>query len=123
MATTRNKVPAEDACPWESGELGRSEVHVRVATPQEMAAVDDALGLQMISIRLQKRLLEALKDIAKFHGIGYQPMIRDLLNRFARSEIRTLMEMRLHGLEHEPGETPMKPVDDFMARIQDKKAA
>lgn len=123
MATTRNKVPVEDACPWESGKLGRSEEHVRVATPEEMAAVDNALGLQMISIRLQKGLLEALKDIAKFHGIGYQPMIRDLLNRFARSEIRTLMEMRLHGLEHEPGEAPMKPVDDFMARIQDKKAA
>lgn len=123
MATTRKKVPADDACPWESGQLGRDEEHVRVATKEEMATVDDSLGLQMISIRLQKGLLDALKDIAKFHNIGYQPMVRDLLNRFAKSEIRTIMENRLEGLEHEPREAPMKPVDDFMARMQEPKAA
>lgn len=119
MSTTRKKALAHDECPWEAGELGQSEEHVRVATAEEMAEVDSALGLQMISIRLQKGLLDALKEIAKYHGIGYQPMIRDLLNRFARSEIKTILESRLSGLEKEPPtEAPMKPVDDFVARLK-----
>jgi hypothetical protein len=118
MSTTRKKALDQAQCPWESGELGRSEEHVRVATPEEMAQVDSALGLQMISIRLQKSLITALKEIAEHHGIGYQPMIRDLLTRFARSEIRTILEGRLSGLEKEPAEPRMKPVDDFVARLK-----
>jgi len=118
MATTHKKASDQAKCPWESGELGRSEEHVRVATAEEMAEVDNSLGLQMISIRLQKSLIAALKEIAEHHGIGYQPMIRDLLTRFARSEMRTLLEGRLSGLEKEPAEPPMKPVDDFVARIK-----
>ena len=41
----------------------------------------------MISIRLQKDLIKKLKLIAKYHGIGYQLLIRDLLQRFARNEL------------------------------------
>lgn len=115
---TRKKTLDNGECLWESGQLGQSEQHVRVATPEEMAEVDAALGLQMISIRLQKGLIDALKEIANYHGIGYQPMIRDLLNRFARSEIKTILESRLSGLEKEPEEPPMKPVDDFVARLK-----
>lgn len=119
MSTTRKNAPAQKACPWETGELGQSEEHVRVATDAEMREVDDALELQMISIRLQKGLLCALKDIARHHGIGYQPMIRDLLNRFAMSEIRTILQDRLANLDDNESKTPpMKPVDDFMSKIK-----
>lgn len=118
MSTTHDKTTGQPECPWDSGELGRSEEHVRVATPEEMAEVDDSLGLQMISIRLQKSLLKALKEIAAYHGIGYQPMVRDLLNRFARSEIRTILEDRLSSLDNAPEEPASKPVDDFVAKIR-----
>lgn len=104
---------------WEDGELGRDEAHVRVADDGETAQVDEALELQMISIRLQKGLLDALKEIAGHHGIGYQPMIRDLLNRFARSEIRGMLQDRLADLDDTDGsEATVQPVDDFVDRLK-----
>ena len=49
---------------WESGELGRDEEFVRKAQTSD-DSLDEKLGLQMISIRLQKSLIEDLKDIAE----------------------------------------------------------
>ncbi|HET7268314.1 MAG TPA: hypothetical protein VFJ15_09405 [Oleiagrimonas sp.] len=83
-----------------------------------MKETDEALELQMISIRLQKALIEDLKAIAKYHRIGYQPMVRDLLNRFVRSEKRTLLLDQLSNLDDTPEEPGSKPVDDFIARIR-----
>lgn len=77
--------------PWETGELGRDENHVRRATPEREAAVHEALGLQLISIRLQKRMIEDLKFIAKANGIGYQPLIRDILDRFVVHEVKKII--------------------------------
>ncbi|WP_147292904.1 hypothetical protein [Dyella psychrodurans] len=119
MTAARKKEAIQQDCPWESGQLGMSEEHVRVATSEEMMEVDVALGLQPISIRLQKGLLDALKAIAKYHGIGYQPMIRDLLNRFAISESKEIYQKLLEEAkrkESEAGE-PTVPVGDFMRRI------
>jgi hypothetical protein len=82
-------VPTEDE--WERGDLGRDENFVRRSPPEREDAVDDALELQMISIRLQKELIRALKAIADYHGIGYQPLMRDILARFSRVEM-----LRIH---------------------------
>jgi hypothetical protein len=82
----------DEQSPWESGELGRSEEHVIVAAPEVEAALDEALGLQPISVRLQQSLIKDLKLIARYHGIGYQPLLRDALNRFARFELREMAE-------------------------------
>ncbi len=101
---------------WESGALGQSEEHVAVATGSKQE-VDEALGMQLISIRLQKQLLGDLKKIAEYHGVGYQPMIRDLLNRFARSEIKKILCQRLSDLEAEDSvvsESSTDPVKEFM---------
>lgn len=83
---------ADEPCPWESGELGRSEANVVVAPPDAEAALDEALCLQPISVRLQQSLIKDLKLIAKYHGIGYQPLMRHALNRFARFELREMAE-------------------------------
>lgn len=119
MSNAHKKMAPESELPWETGALGQSEEHVRVATNSEMREVDDALDLQMISIRLQKGLLQALKEIAAHHGIGYQPMVRDLLNRFARSEIKSILQDRLSSLDDDASDVPaMKPVDDFMNKLK-----
>jgi hypothetical protein len=73
-----------DAELWESGKLGRSAKHIRIASDEEEQAVDDALGLQLISIRLHKSLIEKLKQLALLEGIGYQPLIRQVLTRYLR---------------------------------------
>lgn len=75
---------------WESGALGRDAAHAKRAPKELQQQVDDALGLQMISIRLNKDLIEELKTIAKIHGVGYQPLMRDALKRFAAAEFKRL---------------------------------
>ncbi len=106
-----------DADRWgPEGDMGNQANHVAPATQEDANAVNDALGLQMISIRLQRGLLQDLKLIADYHGIGYQPMIRDLLNRFVRSEISGILRDRLDAIEQQvtPESTP--PVEEFMRR-------
>ncbi|MCL7943444.1 hypothetical protein [Marinobacter sp. ATCH36] len=76
---------------WEDGSLGREEEFVRVSKNVDDAALDEAAGLQPISIRLQKSLIEDFKMIAEINGIGYQPLIRQVLKRFADSEKRRIL--------------------------------
>ena len=45
----------------------------------------------MISIRLSKSLIEDFKNIASIHGLGYQPLMRQALERFADGEKRMLL--------------------------------
>ena len=45
----------------------------------------------MISIRLQKSLIEDFKLLADLHGLGYQPLMRQILTRFADSEKKRLL--------------------------------
>jgi hypothetical protein len=75
---------------WENGELGQDADHA-VAAPVGLAQqIDDVLGMQMISIRLPKELIEEYKMIARVHKLGYQPLMRDALKRFAEGEIKKL---------------------------------
>jgi hypothetical protein len=82
-------------CRWESGELGLSAEHAVVAPATLEREVDDALGLQLISIRLPRRLIDDLKLIAKKEGLGYQPLVRRVLMRFAEMEFRSMAHERL----------------------------
>src|SRR5271166_2598254 len=61
---------------WESGKRGS---HSTVATDEDEAALDEAMELQMISIRLPQSVVEKLKGLAKKEGIGYQPYTRQVL--------------------------------------------
>jgi predicted DNA binding CopG/RHH family protein len=88
MATDRFHESVEA---WEEGKLGRDKKHAEKADATLERALDNAIGMQMISIRLQKKLIENLKIIAKHHGIGYQPLIRQLLTRFVVAEFKNLL--------------------------------
>lgn len=88
----RPKAHEEPHDPWEDGDYGKSEKHVKVAPKADEDALDEALELQMISIRLQKELIAEMKFIAKYHRIGYQPLVRDVLGRFARAEMLKIAE-------------------------------
>lgn len=113
--------------PWE--ELDQDlEENTIVASNEQSKEIDDALGLQMVSIRLQKKLIKKLKLIADHHGVGYQPLIRDLLNRFAKSELQCIlieMQKKRDELERmqesEINHQPMPVIDDFLKR--EKKLA
>lgn len=76
---------------WDSGQLGSDEKFVQRSPVGAERELDDSLGLQAISIRIPKDLIEQFKLIAKIHGIGYQPLMREALKRFAHAEIRGIL--------------------------------
>lgn len=73
---------------WDDRELGADAEHAHRVSPgrerQLHAMIDDALDLEMISIRLQAGLIDAYKELAKREGIGYQPLMRQILTRYIR---------------------------------------
>lgn len=78
---------------WESRALGADINHVGVAGDERLVALDDALGLQSISIRLPKQMIEQYKLIAHFHGVGYQPLMRDVMARFLPGALIEILEL------------------------------
>ncbi|HSW70879.1 MAG TPA: CopG family antitoxin [Gammaproteobacteria bacterium] len=84
----KTELPEEGSSPevWDNQELGASEEFVRKSSPEREKMVDDNLGLQTISIRLQKSLIDDLKALAEEDGIGYQPYVRQALTRLVRRE-------------------------------------
>lgn len=103
------QIPDVD-CAWEDGTLGQDENYVAVAEPNE-AAVNSSLGLQPISIRLEKSLIEDFKLIAEFHGLSYQPLMRQALRRFAEGEKRRLLRESLCQTKQDAKAKHSEPVE------------
>lgn len=101
---------------WESGEYGRSDEHVVVASESAHAELEQGMAMKLVSIRLPVGLIEALKMIAEHHEIAYQPMIRDLLNRFARSEFNQIMRDMDAKMRQAQEEESSPPVQAFIDR-------
>lgn len=83
-------IPASDEA-WDERSLGADEAFVIVADDDINATIDEAIGLQPISIRLQKSLIEDFKAIGELNGIGYQTLMRQVLKRFADCEKKRLL--------------------------------
>ena len=86
--TSKCKLPGSDEL-WDTGELGSDPNFAEplpVTSADSEAAIDTSLELQPISIRLQKSLIEDFKLIADLNGLGYQPLMRQVLTRFEDSE-------------------------------------
>ena len=79
-----HKKNSEEA--WENRELGATESFVRKVSPAREKTLDEKLGLQIISIRLQKNLIDSLKELAGEDGLGYQPYIRQVLTQHVRNK-------------------------------------
>ncbi|MGN6831107.1 hypothetical protein [Paucibacter sp. M5-1] len=77
---------------WEKGgQLGNDKAHAKRAPAALEAAVEEALGLQAISIRLPRSTIQAYKDMAEVTGIGYQPLMRDAICRWVESEMKQML--------------------------------
>lgn len=74
--------------------VGESDAHAAVAPAELSVNLDDALDLQPISIRLQRDLVENLKALAKLNGLGYQPLIRQVLTRWVDCEVKHMLRQR-----------------------------
>ena len=96
-----------EECQIDYDSVGVNESHVAVAPAELSAALDDALDLQPISIRLQKDLLDNLKALAKLNGLGYQPLIRQVLTRWVDCELKNMLrEKASAALRDERAITP-----------------
>lgn len=87
---TLPKIPATDEA-WEDGQLGRDAEFAVEADGDIEAAIDEALDLKLISIRLQKSLIDDFKYIASVNNIGYQTLMRQILQRFSDSEKKKIL--------------------------------
>lgn len=109
----------KNADKWDDRELGASMEHAEVVPETFSVEVDEQLSLQAISIRLPKSLIKDLKDIASRYEIGYQPMVRDLLNRFAQAEQKKYLNERLERIsELENSQDDTAPVSEFLSDIR-----
>jgi hypothetical protein len=89
---------------WESGQLGTDKKHAKQAPAELQAAIDDAIGMQPISIRLPRSTIQAYKELASIHGVGYQPLMRDAICRFAEAEMKRLLAGAAQTRRQEVGE-------------------
>jgi hypothetical protein len=103
---------------WDDGTLGTDPAYIAVA-PDADKAIDDALGLQPISIRLQRSLLDNLKALAQLNGLGYQPLIRQVLTRFVDAELKSLLmdKLQREAAERAAAVDPGSPLDTVARRV------
>lgn len=91
--TDKEKVVIEDEIEkWESGELGTDPEFAKKSNALTSAIIEDACDLKAISIRLEKSLIDDFKAFSRIYGVGYQPLIRQVLTRFAEGEKRMLFK-------------------------------
>ncbi|MDP2267292.1 MAG: hypothetical protein Q8J70_12130 [Thiobacillus sp.] len=84
--SSKSKIPSTDEA-WENRTLGAEEAYVQVADASIENEFDEASGTQLISIRMQKTMIDELKVIAMLNNdIGYQTLIKQMLQRFIEAE-------------------------------------
>lgn len=93
MATKKEKEIYGNVELWESGKLGSSKDTARISN-FSVEDLQKSIQLQSISLRIQKDLLEDLKFIAQHYGVGYQPLMKQIIKRFVDAEKRAILEDR-----------------------------
>jgi hypothetical protein len=79
-------IPSTDEA-WDERILGADEAFVKVDDGDIDKEIDEAAGTQLISIRMQKSMIEDLKAICALNGgMGYQTLMKQMLQRFIDGE-------------------------------------
>lgn len=109
--SARKKTIEGTAEAWEDGSLGLDEESAKMSD-LSIEQVSDAVGLKSISIRMQPNLLDELKMIADFHGVGYQPLMKQILRRFVDAEFKRIVRQEHSKLEAEERSLPNEGEDE-----------
>lgn len=78
---------------WDSKQLGASAEYAEPATEEDDKGLDAATGLQLLSFRIHKPIIEQLKQLAKLEGLGYQPLMRKVLTEYVRENEHRLEQL------------------------------
>lgn len=122
---SKQSIHASDEA-WEDRLLGSDEKFVKVAGASLEASIDEASGTQLISIRLQKSLIEDFKTIASLNGgIGYQTLMKQIMQRFVDSEKKRIFnELVSERLKTQQEAKPMtSPQKRKISADKQRKAA
>ena len=111
------KTSKKKSDPWEDRQLGAETEFVAIADESHEKALNEALELQSISIRLPVELIKNYKLIAGFHGIGYQPLMRDILHRFVPEGLKEIAQ------KQSVRETKRARSELIKPAVKDKKVA
>lgn len=105
---TKRTIPSTDEA-WDDRSLGADENFVEVAQADLANAADEASGTQLISIRMQKKMIDDFKAIAvRNKAIGYQTLMKQILQRFIDGEKRQLWN---EFVANKLKEDPSAPID------------
>lgn len=67
---------------WENGTLGCDEQFVGVVPESELQDINEALGLEKVSLLLEEELFNAYKEEATKRGLGHKTLMRVALKQF-----------------------------------------
>lgn len=98
---------------WENREVGAEEEFVSVAPAGHQDELDAATGLRAISIRVPCELIEQYKAAGAVLGVGYQPLMRDAMQRVIKSYLEEAKQVISKKMENA----------DKVEALQLKKAA
>lgn len=87
---SKNTIPVSDEA-WDDRVLGADGNFVEVVSDDIAATIDEAVGTQLISIRVQKSMIEDFKLIASLNNIGYQTLMKQILQRFVECEKKRIL--------------------------------
>jgi hypothetical protein len=79
---------------WETRQLGASPEHAIRSSVEEDISLVEAMGLQLLTFRIQKPVVDQLRLLAKLEGIGYQPLMRKVLIRYVLENNHRLKRTR-----------------------------
>ena len=70
---------------WENGELGCDPQYAvpHIVSEKENDAINAALGLEEVTIRLEKEVVDQFKQLAQAKGVGYKTLMRVALKAIA----------------------------------------
>jgi hypothetical protein len=107
---SNHTIPVADEA-WDNRTLGAEEAYAKAADETLESKIDEAAGTQLISIRMQKSMIEDFKMIAALNGtLGYQTLMKQILQRFVdcekKSLLRQLVEEKLEEKKNADDEAP-----------------
>lgn len=88
---------------WDEGLLGRDESYAQLSE-LSIQDIEKASGLKSISIRMKESLINDLKLIAEIEGIGYQPLMKQVLQRFVDCQLKDYARMVMTEKAKEPSD-------------------
>lgn len=117
MPTENTTTPVDDSEAWENGTLGQNLEHAAVSTV-DPKIIDDALGIELISFRLSKDIVEALDDLARLNNSSRNALIQAAVAHFVchnepREDIETVLYVAFNKIATYRHNTP----DFSLARV------